>query len=93
MLYAPAAVAIVFLLLRLALQPVMLKGCACASTTCDAHAMCSCCLTLAFLLCLPHQFEDPAPGLQRLREKLELDMAAACPWLTQVQVITIMLLQ
>jgi hypothetical protein len=30
------------------------------------------------------QFEDPAPGLQRLREKLELDMAAACPWLTQV---------
>ncbi|WIA11310.1 hypothetical protein OEZ85_011433 [Tetradesmus obliquus] len=28
-------------------------------------------------------FEDPAPGLQRLREKLELDMAAGCPWLTQ----------
>jgi hypothetical protein len=30
------------------------------------------------------QFEDPSPGLQRLREKLELDMAAAYPWLTQV---------
>jgi len=28
------------------------------------------------------QFEDPAPGLQLLREKLELEMMDACDWLT-----------
>ena len=30
-----------------------------------------------------HQFEDPAPGLQLLRERLELEMMDACEWLTQ----------
>jgi hypothetical protein len=29
------------------------------------------------------QFEDPAPGLQQLREKLELDMLLATPWVTE----------
>lgn len=35
---------------------------------------------------MPHhclsQFEDPAPGLQLLREKLELEMMDGCDWLT-----------
>jgi hypothetical protein len=26
------------------------------------------------------QFEDPSPGLQQLREKLELQMLLGCPW-------------
>lgn len=28
------------------------------------------------------QFEDPAPGLQQLREKLEVEMMNACDWIT-----------
>jgi histone acetyltransferase 1 len=36
------------------------------------------------LLLLPRmQFEDPSPDLQLLREKMELEMMAACPWLSE----------
>ncbi len=41
------------------------------------------------LTCLLHathgvQFEDPSPNLQRLREKVDLEMMLATPWVVEL---------